>query len=303
MINTMRNELFDSAVWEKAWKEDPYTGVNKMKRAGIDPAHSLDSAAKSFNKEVFSEEGRRRTRRIMNWLEDQGVEFPGSSVLDIGAASGGFSVPFAERGADVTAVETSRPLVELLEQNSSGLTNGTVKVVNEPFENIDLEARGWERAFDLVFVSMCPVLVDWASVERVLSCAKAFCYMSLSVGSRKHSLVDEVWPLVTDRPRETEHLEMIYLTQLLLLKGYSYQSLVTQEMKTTTVSKETAFKDTINWLNMYGIAADERVRHIVSRHLDTRYPGEQVEIRQGGRFGKVLVRLQSQHMYDREDRM
>ncbi|MCM3039561.1 hypothetical protein M3201_07590 [Paenibacillus motobuensis] len=42
---------------------------------------------------------------------------------------------------------------------------------------------------------------------------------------------------------------------------------------------------------------------IVSCHLDTRYPGEQVEIRQGGRFGKVLVRLQSQHMYDREDRI
>ncbi|AZK48864.1 class I SAM-dependent methyltransferase [Paenibacillus lentus] len=287
----MSNELFDSTVWEKAWKEDLYTGVNKMKRAGIDPAHSLDSSAKSFNQEVFSEEGRRRTRRIMNWLTEQGVEFSGSSVLDIGAASGGFSIPFAEQGADVTAVETSDPLIELLLQNSWGLTNGTVKVVHEPFESIDLVAKGWEGGFDLVFVSMCPVLVDWASVERVLSCARSFCYMSLPVGSREHSLVDEVWPLVTDRPRETEHLEMVYLTQLLLLKGYSYQSLVTREMKTTTVSKEAAFHNTINWLKMHGIAMDEKDRHIVSRHLDTRYPGEQVEIRQGGRFGKVLVRL------------
>lgn len=297
----MRNELFDSAVWEEAWKEDPYTGVNKMKRAGIDPAHTLDSSAKSFNEEVFGEEGRRRAGRIMSWLEDQGVRFSGSSVLDIGAASGGFSVPFAEKGADVTAVETSPPLVELLQQNSSGFANGTIKVVHEPFENIDLEARRWKQAFDLVFVSMCPVLVDWASVERVLSCAKTFCYMSLAVGSRTHSLVDEVWPLVTDHPRETEHLEMIYLTQLLLLKGYAYQSLVTREMKTATVSKETAFNDTINWLNIYGIATDERVCHTVSRHLNTRYPGEQVEIRQGGRFGKVLVRMQNEHMYDRED--
>ncbi len=150
---------------------------------------------------------------------------------------------------------------------------------------------------------MCPVLVDWASVERVLSCARSFCYMSLPVGSREHSLVDEVWPLVTDRPRKTEHLEMLYLTQLLLLKGYSYQSLITREMKTTTVSKEAAFHDTVNWLKMHGIPLDEKVRHIVSRHLDTRYPGEQVEIRQGGRFGKVLVQLQSQYMHSREDRI
>lgn len=175
-------------------------------------------------------------------------------------------------------------------------------MVHEPFENIDLVAKGWERAFDLVFVSMCPVLVDWASVERVLSCARAFCYMSLSVGSREYSLVDEVWPLVTDSLRKTEYLEMIYLNQLLLLKGYSYQSLVTQEMKTTTVSKEAAFNDTINWLNMHGLTVDERVRGIVSRHLDKHYPTDQVTFRQGGRFGKVLVRLESQHMYDREGR-
>ncbi|WP_068781192.1 class I SAM-dependent methyltransferase [Paenibacillus sp. GM2] len=298
----MTNELFDSSVWEQAWKEDSNTGVNKMKRAGIDPAHSFDSSAKSFNKEVFSEDGRRRARRIMNWLEDQGVEFSGASILDIGAASGGFSVPFAERGAAVTAVETSRPLVELLQQNSSGLGKGAVKVVHEPFEHIDLEVRGWKRAFDIVFVSMCPVLVDWASVEKVLSCARAFCYMSLSVGSHKHSLVDEIWPLVTARPREAEHLEMMYLTQLLLLKGYSYQSLVTQEMKTITVSRKTAFNDTINRLKMHGITVDERVRDVISRHLDKRYPGDQVEIQQGGRFGKVLVRLQNQHMYDREER-
>lgn len=94
----MRNELFDSAVWEKVWKEDPYTGVNKMKGAGIDPAHSFDLSAKAFNKEVFSEEGRRRARRIMNWLEDQGVEFSGLSVLDIGA--GRVAFPYLSRSGE-----------------------------------------------------------------------------------------------------------------------------------------------------------------------------------------------------------
>ncbi|WP_059041331.1 class I SAM-dependent methyltransferase [Paenibacillus rubinfantis] len=299
----MVNQLFDPALWEKAWKEDQDTSINKMKRVGVDPAHALDSSAKSFNQEVFSEGGRRRARRIMNWLQDQGVEFSGSSILDIGAASGGFSIPFAEQGADVTAVETSNPLVELLQQNRSGLTKGSIQVVHEPFESIDLEERGWERAFDLVFVSMCPVLIDWPSVERVLSCAKSYCYMSLAVGSREHSLVDEIWPLVTDLPRKEEHLEMFYLTQLLMLKGYSYQSLVTREMKTTSVPKEVAYGNTLDWLKLHGVTVDEKVRQIVSHHLDTRYPGDQVEIRQGGRFGKVLVHLEREQMYNKEDRM
>lgn len=298
----MTNELFHAEVWEKAWKEDGRTAVNKMKKAGIDPAHAFDRKAKSFNEEAFSDEGRQRAKRIMNWLEDQGVVFKGASVLDIGAASGGFTVPFAERGADVTAVEPSLPLVELMKENVSGIKNGTVEILSEPFEVIDIRAMGWEKAFDLVFVSMCPVLIDWDSVEKVLSCAREFCYLSLSVGSREHSLVDELWPLVTDRPRKTEHLEMAYLLQLLLLKGYSYQSLISREIKTTEVSRETAFEDAVNWLKIYGLPADERVRSIVSEHLERNYPSGPVTIRQGGRFGKVLVRLRSQNMYSRDDR-
>jgi 2-polyprenyl-3-methyl-5-hydroxy-6-metoxy-1,4-benzoquinol methylase len=293
-------ELMDTSVWKKAWKEDPFTAVNRMRKAGIDPVHAFDKKAESFNKEVFSEEGRHRARRIISWLEDQGVVLNGAAILDIGAASGGFTVPFAREGAQVTALEPSLPLVRLLEENVAELTAAdTVDIVAEPFEDIDLDAKGWEKAFDLVFVSMCPVLTDWEAVERVLSCARQFCYMSTMVGAPEHSLLDELWPLVTDRPGKPGNMEMAYLTQLLLLKGYAFQSLVTRELKTTVLTHSAAFDEAISMLKVSGIDADERVRSIVADHLARNYPGGEVTIRQGGRFGKVLVRLQSQHMYSR----
>ncbi|MFM9458793.1 methyltransferase domain-containing protein, partial [Streptomyces europaeiscabiei] len=77
---------------------------------------------------------------------------------------------FAERGAEVTAVEPSLPLVELMKENITGITNGKVKIVAEPFEDIDIQAKGWGNAFDFVFVSMCPAIADWESVKKVLSC-------------------------------------------------------------------------------------------------------------------------------------
>lgn len=135
----MTNDFFNDAVWEAAWKKDPDTAISKMKKVGIDPAHTFDHRAKSFNEQAFSEEGRRRTKRIMNWLESQGVTFKDTSILDIGAASGGFTVPFAERGASVTSVEPSLPLVELLKSNITGLKNGNVEIVAEPFEDIDIQ--------------------------------------------------------------------------------------------------------------------------------------------------------------------
>ncbi|RCW51669.1 hypothetical protein DFP97_1019 [Paenibacillus prosopidis] len=293
------SELFDADNWEKAWRNDSNTGVNKMKKAGIDPAHAFDKKATLFNEQAFSEEGKQRSKRILNWIEGQGVAFDQASILDIGAASGGFSVPFAKRGAVVTALEPCVPLAQLLEQNNAGLAEGKIRIVTEAFEHIDVDASGWRNAFDVVFVSMCPVIVDWESVEKVLSCGRKFCYISLPVGGREHNLIDDIWTLVTDQPRKKEHLEMAYLLQLLLLKGYAYESLVTRETKTTEVSREIAFQDVMNWLSIFGLSVDEPMRRTVRDYLERVYPADKVEIRESGRYGKVLIRLQDQHMYTR----
>lgn len=95
---------------------------------------------------------------------------------------------------------------------------------------------------------------------------------------------------------------MSYLLQLLLLKGYAYQSLITREMKTIVLPKAAAFEEITNMPKQYGLSVDERVRSIVSEHLERNYPLDQVTIRQGGRFGKVLVRLRRQNMFSRDDR-
>ncbi|NOU88208.1 methyltransferase domain-containing protein [Paenibacillus sp. LMG 31460] len=294
------NDFFNAAIWEKAWKDESDLNINRMKKNGIDPTRSFDHKAKTFNEQSFSEEGRKRTKRIMNWLEGQGVRFENAFVLDIGAASGVFSVPFAERGARVTAIETSLPLVELLEENISKFAEDQVKMVLEPFEDIDVQTKGWNLAFDLVFVSMCPVIHNWESVEKVLQCARKFCYISLPVSPAEHSLVNEIWPLVTGQPYHTKLMEMGYLLHLLYLKGYAYESLITREVKTTEVSREAALQEAMTWLGHHRLPADERNRNIIADYLEQAYPSGKVVIHEGGRFGKVLIRLQDQNMYTRE---
>ncbi|OLG12321.1 hypothetical protein B4123_1242 [Bacillus paralicheniformis] len=40
-----------------------------------------------------------------------------------------------------------------------------------------------------------------------------------------------------------------------------------------------------------------RPASITAAYLERTYPNDKVGIRQGGRFGKVLIRLQNQNMY------
>ncbi|WP_080835474.1 class I SAM-dependent methyltransferase [Cohnella massiliensis] len=292
------NEFFHASKWETAWKEDENTIASKMRIAGIDPARSFDTKAKTFDEQSFNEEGRRRSKRIMNWLEGQGVRFEASSILDIGAASGVFTVPFAEHGARITAIETSPPLIELLQDNTADFELGQVQIVGERFEDIDVQARGWKQAFDLVFVSMCPVIHDWDSVEKILQCASQFCYLSMPASPAEHSLVKEVWPLLSGQPFHPKHMVWGYLQHLLYLKGYAYQSLVTRETKTKEITSAEALQEAMTWLRNHRMPVDERSQNIVADYLAQAYPSGKVVIQEGGRFGKVLIRLQDQSMYD-----
>jgi len=296
------NDFYNTSIWEQAWKDESDLKINRMKKNGIDPTRSFDNKAKVFNEQSFSEEGRERTRRIMNWLEGQGVQFDNASVLDIGAATGVFSVPFAERGAHVTAVETSPPQIELLKENISSFAKDQVKIVPVPFEDIDVEAKGWNQSFDLVFASMSPVIHNWESVEKILQCARKFCYISMPVVPTEHSLVSEVWPLVTGQPYNSKLTEMGYLLHLLYLKGYAYESLISREVKTKEVSREEALEEAMTWLGHHRLPVDERNRNIIADYLEQAYPTGKVTIHEGGRFGKVLIRLQDQSMYTLESK-
>lgn len=293
------NDFFDAAVWEKAWKDDADMKFDRMKRNGIDPTRSFDHKAKIFNEQSFSEEGRERSRRIMNWLEGQGVQFQNASVLDIGAASGVFSVPFAERGARIIAVETSPPLVELLHENTSNFAE-QVNIVSLPFEEIDVASNGWKNAFDLVFVSMSPVVHNWESIEKLLQCTRQYCYISMPVVPTEHSLVKEIWPLVTGQSYQSKLSEMGYLLHILFLKGYAYESLITREVKTTEIYREAALQVAMTWLGHHRLPADEQTRSIIADYLEQAYPSGKVVIQEGGRYGKVLIRLQDQHMHTRD---
>jgi SAM-dependent methyltransferase len=299
----MTKEVLDARFWEEAWNNDPNTFSNRMKKAGLDPAHSFDHKAKEFNKQVFSEEGTRRTERIIGWLESQGVNFAGASVLDVGAASGGFSIPFAERGAKVTAVEPNVPLSDLLLENAARLESGSVELVRDTFEAIDLDEAGWRNTFDIVFASMVPAAGDWQRVENLISCASRFCYISMAAGGTEHGLLDEVMPIITGRRRENGNgnSEMYYLLQLLYLKGYSYTSLVTRETKTVEMSIEQAVQEVMAMLRIQQQPDDQRARGIVTDYLHQAYPDNKVVFQQGGRFGKVLIQTRDQNMYSKQD--
>ncbi len=285
----MEKNLFKHQVWKSAWDNDPNTSLRIMQRLGQGnfQTEEFKKWAISYDKNSFSHEGRQRSNRILTWIEDQFVSFKDLSVLDIGAASGVFSIPFAEKGANVTAIEPSPELSIMLEKNSMNYSV-QVNIIQKPFEEISTDKNN--QSYDLVFASMCPAMKDWEMVEKALSFAKKFCYISMMAGPKENHLMDELLPIIDLEPREIGSSDMAYLLQLLYVNGYSYQTLIEKQMKTIKIDIDSAVDNLTEWFIEYGIPVEEKLLKKSEEYLRETYEDE-ISLKMGGRFGKVLVHL------------
>lgn len=285
----MEKNLFKHQVWKSAWDNDPNTSLRIMQRLGQGnfQTEEFKKWAISYDKNSFSHEGRQRSNRILTWIEDQVVSFKDLSVLDIGAASGVFSIPFAEKGANVTAIEPSPELSIMLEKNSMNYSV-QVNIIQKPFEEISTDKNN--QSYDLVFASMCPAMKDWEMVEKALSFAKKFCYISMMAGPKENHLMDELLPIIDLEPREIGSSDMAYLLQLLYVDGYSYQTLIEKQMKTIKIDIDSAVDNLTEWFIEYGIPVEEKLLKKSEKYLRETYEDE-ISLKMGGRFGKVLVHL------------
>ncbi|MDQ0229707.1 class I SAM-dependent methyltransferase [Metabacillus malikii] len=287
----METNLFEHQVWESAWNHDETTSLRIMQRLGQgnNQTEEFKKWAISYNKNSFSREGRERSNRILTWIENQGVAFNNLSVLDIGAASGVFSIPFSERGAKVTAIESSPDLSILLEKNAKKYSVH-VDVIRKPFEETTFDNQ--THIYDLVFASMCPAMKDWETVEKALKLAKKYCYISMMAGQKENHLMDELLPVIDIKPRGIGSSDMAYLLQLLYINGYSYQTFIERQMKTVKINVNRAIDKLPEWFIGYQIPLEEKLLKKCEDYLRETYEDE-IMLTMGGRFGKVLVHMEN----------
>jgi SAM-dependent methyltransferase len=104
---------------------------------------------------------------------------PGHSVLDIGAGTGRFAIPFARVARSVTAVEPSPGMAALLEENAAA----------EGLANVRLVQAGWEQAkvelHDVAFCShaMYSSLDLVAFVRKMEAHAREYCFLAMRMPS------------------------------------------------------------------------------------------------------------------------
>lgn len=199
--------------WEKSWKETQSGSMFSKHPADERKWQRFwDEEAAGFLEGIIAD--REYYGRIADYLEREGVFQGGDDVLDIACGPGTYSLLFAEKASEVTALDPSSGMLSTLagEAARRGLTN--IKTVRSRWEDFPRE-----ETYDLVFTALSPAIKgprDLLGLEDVSR--RSCCYVTFGDGG-KPLLRDEMWELLTGEKTGDDAFNVSYPLNLLHSRG------------------------------------------------------------------------------------
>jgi len=181
--------------WNEVWKDQ------MLKNIGSNPADDYASLwSKRLNAKLFleitMENDKGRIQKTMNSLPITSK----SRVLDIGSGPGVLSILISKKAAHVTAVEPSREMMGILQDNIKKFDITNINCVNKRWEDVDTETD-LEGPYDIVFASYSLGMVDIKNaIIKMISSSSSSVHLYWIAGSNLWDIYSpEIWPVLHDK--------------------------------------------------------------------------------------------------------
>jgi SAM-dependent methyltransferase len=151
---------------------------------------------------------------VTEFLMQQGVLKPSCTVLDIGAGTGAFALPFAANCKKVTALDMCKNALDILQERCRKQNLLNVEPVFGMWETFPLDKK-----YDVSFASMCSAICDKQELLNMESVTNEYCcLLTIARGSHsKHRM--GLRKRLTDSPLAGLSSEVIYIYNMLYAMG------------------------------------------------------------------------------------
>jgi len=284
------NKLKEPSFWEEAWSLDREKSLFRRDRKTLqEQVEFWNKRAESFQKSVMSEQGEKRVKRVLDWLEKQGVDFSDIEVLDVGAGPGAFSLALADRCKAVVALEPSEAMVGFLHSEIAKRGCNNIQVIQKAWEEVDIIQEGLANRFELVFASMSPGINNLITINKALECSKEYFYYSSFAGLRESNTLKKLWPALYGGDIPAWPDQVIFAFNLLYTLGLEIKCAVWEDRKSTELSMTEAISSLQDELRKYGkeLSDDEnKLQELIKANMVDGVILEQTRIR----LGQILAR-------------
>lgn len=264
-----RPELLSSLeFWTEAWQAAIDKSHVSRRRRDIDIYAFWGRMADVFERLSRQDRSKPRMDRAFGLLEMEKFTFKDRKVLDIGCGIGDFCLAFAAKGAKVTALEPSEPLLAKLLQRKAEKNETNIETLNKEWKQANLDGDIISGSFDLAFVSLNPGLRDPEALEKMISSSREFCLLcDIAAGGSSSPSRAELWKLIFSEEMPPTCYNIIYPLGYLYSRGY-HPSLVTwAESWSLTQPLEEAVSGALDFFSLY-VEPGRSLRRVIENYFE-----------------------------------
>ncbi|MDL0104105.1 class I SAM-dependent methyltransferase [Campylobacter felis] len=178
-----------------------------------------------------------------------GLDFKDKSVIDIGCGTGVWTLHLAFLAKEILALDNSKAMLEILQEDASKLGLSNIKSVNLSFE--DFMRENANLRFDIAFLSMSPALQN--DYKHFLNLAQKKIYLAWA-DLRKSDFLD---PIFKHFNTEFKGFYKEDFESFLLENDIDFHKVIFEERRVVKRTREEAIENALWHLDMNGIKVEK----------------------------------------------
>ncbi|EPM8373044.1 class I SAM-dependent methyltransferase [Campylobacter upsaliensis] len=204
-----------------------------------------DKKAKTYAR--FSPTLNKIQKQSFEEFQKLGLDFKDKSVIDIGCGTGVWTLHLAFLAKEILALDNSKAMLEILQEDASKLGLSNIKSVNLSFE--DFMRENANLRFDIAFLSMSPALQN--DYKHFLNLAQKKIYLAWA-DLRKSDFLD---PIFKHFKTEFKGFYKQDFESFLLENDIDFHKVIFEERRVVKRTREEAIENALWHLHMNGINA------------------------------------------------
>ncbi len=212
------DSIFNKDFWIKEWAGDKKGDTYNVHKGFSTPEY-WDKAASTYNLNE-TEVRNRRLEKTIDFFKRSNLLFDGMKVLDIGCGTGMLAIELARHGADVTALDFSKGMLKRFQQDIPPELEKHLTILCEDWHQLDIQKKGWVKAFDLVIAFMSPGVATPESFFKMMDCSKKGCAMRGWAAKRNHPVMSVLWEKIQGTPLKDKPQSIFFKINLIFAMGF-----------------------------------------------------------------------------------